>query len=111
MYQGSQPPWKTWEMSCKFSSQGKVREFKNSDSNQGKVREFYHVHLPKRESGCDISQSVAFFITKEMAYSQNITYLLFSVETLGESSCRKSSLPATDVDHGISKIHQSFFSH
>ena len=58
------------ELSCKFSSQGKVRELEKSASNQGKVRECYHVHLPERKSGCDISLNIAFFIN-QMTYSLN----------------------------------------
>ena len=52
------------DMRSKFSSQGKVREFEKNVLNQGKVREFYHVHFPKRESGCCDMKSVAFFITR-----------------------------------------------
>ena len=82
MYHGSHPPWKIWKISFKFSSQGKVREFKKSTSNQGKVRVFYHVYLPKRESGCGTISLLLFH--NQVTYSMNNNdwlCWLFGVET------------------------------
>ena len=58
--QGSQPPWQTWKINLIFP----VREFEKIASNYGQVREFYHVHLPKRKCGCDISLLLFSFITR-----------------------------------------------
>ena len=55
--------------SGKLVSSFLVREFKKSTSNQGKVRVFYHVHLPKRESGCGTISLLLFH--NQVTYSMN----------------------------------------